>query len=411
VLIKVALVSRLYPSTHYSLYLGRGLAGIKDRKLNLVFYSCRDEKIPLNLLEVKNVWSKNVLYPLQILRRVLKDHPDVVHIQHEFSMFGGPLTALEFPILLVFLKLARVRSIVTIHAIVPSSIVDKEFTRTYGLPGRLWVLLLMLLTAIYHSTVALSSALIVHAESHRFLLQTNYAANPAKVSVIPIGVPTIAKEEPTSRKWRSLIEGNKALLFFGYLTGRKGVEYLLLAFAQLAKYYPSWILVVAGGKLSYSDNYIESLRRLITELGIGPRVIMVTTTPFPSDELYELFEISEFVVMPYTQPIGGGSLVLSYAIQHGKPVVVTDSAVMRELVQDGKEGLFCQARNVDSLRHALKTMMEDETLRENMSEALRRKAQRLTWTSVAETTNRLYLELSVPREHMVHLDYKTDHDS
>jgi D-inositol-3-phosphate glycosyltransferase len=266
----------------------------------------------------------------------------------------------------------------------------------------------MLLTAIYHTTVALSSALIVHAKSHKSLLQRNYAADPAKVSVIPIGVPTIAKEAPTSQKWSGSINGNKAILFFGYLTGRKGVEYLLSAFAQLANFYSSWVLVVAGGKLGYSDNYIESLRKQIIELGIEHRVIMVTTTPFPADELYELFEISQFVVLPYTQPIGGGSLVLSYAIQHGKPVIVTDSTVMRELIQDGEEGLFCEARNVDSLRGALETMMEDETLRERMSQALCRKAQKLTWTSVAKTTNRLYVELSASDGQMIHLDYASE---
>jgi glycosyltransferase involved in cell wall biosynthesis len=268
--------------------------------------------------------------------------------------------------------------------------------------------LLILLTAVYRSTVILSSALIVHAKSHKLLLQQSYAANPAKVSVIPIGVPKISGQVSTEQKWKKLIDGKKALLFFGYLTGRKGVEYLLSAFAQLASHYPGWILVVAGGKLGYSNPYIENLRKKIVELGISPRVIMVTTTPFPLDELHELFEVSEIVVLPYTQPIGGGSLVLSYAIQHGKPVVVTDSSVMRELVQEGDEGLFCQAQNVDSLRQAMKTMIEDEKLREEMSKALHRKAKRLTWTRVAEATNRLYVELSGADKRMIHLDYKWD---
>jgi glycosyltransferase involved in cell wall biosynthesis len=324
-------------------------------------------------------------------------------------MFGGPLTALEFPLLLALLKLARVRSLVTVHAVVPSFLVDREFTQTYGVPGRLWLLLLIMLTGVYRATVELSSALIVHAKSQKSLLERNYAANPSKVSVIPIGVPEVSKELPTSKKWTKLLDSRKALLFFGYLTGRKGVEYLLWAFSQLAAYYPNWILVVAGGKLNYSEPYIEGLRKLIVELQIAPRVIMTTTTPFPSDELYELFEVSEFVVLPYTQPIGGGSLVLSHAIQHGKPVVVTDSSIMRELVHDGEEGLFCQARNIDSLKQALKMMIEDEALREKISGALRRKAERLTWTSIAEVTQMLYVGLSAAENRIPHVDFETNH--
>jgi glycosyltransferase involved in cell wall biosynthesis len=402
------MVSKLYPESHYTLFLGKALANLGDKRVRLVFYRSRGEKIASNLAEVRDVWSRNVLYPFQIFRSVLKDHPDVVHVQHEFSMFGGPFTALEFPLLLILLKLTHVQLLVTIHAVVPSSIVNREFTQTYGVPGRLWLVLRVLFTVVYRAMVTLSSALIVHAQSHKSLLQSNYAVNPAKVSVIPIGVPKTSKELPTSQKWKKLLSAKKALLFFGYLTGRKGVEYLLLAFSQLASYYPSWVLVVAGGKLNYTDPYIERLQKLIVELGIADRVIMVTTTPFPSDELYELFEVSEFVVLPYTQPIGGGSLVLSYAIQHGKPVIVTDSDVMRELVLDGEEGLFCKARNVDSLREALKRMIDDETLRERMSIALHRKAQQLTWTSVAETTGRLYVGLSAADGHLVHFDFETD---
>lgn len=390
------MVSKVYPKSHYTLFLGRALEQISSGRIRPMFYRSRSEGIPPDLEGIKDVWSQNILYPFQIFRQVVRDRPSVVHVQHEFGMFGGPMTALMFPTLLALLKIAGTRTIVTIHAIVPPRMIDSEFAKTFSMPARSWPLLRLALISIYQVTVALPTALIVHARSHKSLLQLSYSARPTKISVIPIGVPEQLRETPNSHKWKNMLHGRKVILFFGYLTGRKGVDYLLRAFSQLAHLYPNWVLVVAGGKLGYSAPYIESLRRLITDLRIGGSVIMITTTPFPLEELDELFDLSEFVVLPYLLPVGGGSLVLSYAMQHAKPVIVSDSDVMRELVCDGEEGLLCKSGDVDSLRAAMKMLMENPSLRENFSIAMRAKAGRLSWTHVAEATCDLYVRLSVP---------------
>jgi glycosyltransferase involved in cell wall biosynthesis len=193
-------------------------------------------------------------------------------------------------------------------------------------------------------------------------------------------------------KWVGPLQNKMVILFFGYLTGRKGVEFLLRAFADLVKTRSSWVLVVAGGKLGYSDPYIDSLQRLIVELGIQDQVVFLTTTPFPIAEMHELFRLSDFVVLPYALPIGGGSLVLSYAIQHGKPVVATDSDVMRELIGHGEVGLLCQPKDVESLKRAMEVMMDDTSLREKFSIVMRGKAAQLAWAHSATMTRDIYIE-------------------
>ncbi len=307
-------------------------------------------------------------------------------------MFGGPITAGVFPVLLLLLRLARTRTIVTVHAIVPPSIADAEFARSFGVSGKSWLLLRCAIILIYRSTAALSSALIVHAQAHRLLLEKAFSANPSKINVVPIGVPETFGPEVTTKKWMAPLRERRVILFFGYLTGRKGVEFLLRAFADLIETHSNWVLVVAGGKLRYTNPYIQFLRRLIIDLEIQDQVIFLTTTPFPMGELHELFRLTDFVVLPYTLPIGGGSLVLSYAMQHGKPVIATDSDVMRELIGNGEVGFLCRPKDVASLKRVMRMMMDDSSLREKFSVAMRNKAARLAWSHSANMTRNIYLE-------------------
>jgi glycosyltransferase involved in cell wall biosynthesis len=273
--------------------------------------------------------------------------------------------------------------------------IDGEFAKTFGVPSVGWPALRIALLWVYRSIGSLPTALIVHARANRDSLQFDYAAPPEKITVIPIGVPKPLRIVPVT-KWSRMMNGKNTILFFGYLTRRKGVEYLVRAFQELAARNPSWTLVIAGGKLNYSAPYITEIQDLISQLGINDRIIMVTTTPFPVDELHDLFELSAFVVLPYTMfSMVGGSLVLSFAIQHAKPIVVTDSNVIREIVQVGEEGLVCKSKDVDSLRKAMMTLIADTHLRERLSTAMREKAKALAWENIAESTRQLYVKLSV----------------
>ena len=66
-------------------------------------------------------------YIFEILRQLRKDRPDIVHLQHEINMYGGVMTALLFPWLLLLLKIHRYKVVVTIHAAVNRDLIDKKF--------------------------------------------------------------------------------------------------------------------------------------------------------------------------------------------------------------------------------------------------------------------------------------------
>jgi glycosyltransferase involved in cell wall biosynthesis len=389
-MIKVAFVSRLYPLTHYSLYLGRGLANINDGGLDLVFYRSKSERVKLDKLRVKDVWSESIRYPFQIFREVLKDRPDVVHVQHEFNMFGPASTALMFPVLLFLLRLSGSKTVVTLHAVVTPAEVDAEFARKFAFPKYLWPLLRLVIAAIYLSTLSLSLRVIVHAVGLKHELERAYAANSKRIWHIPIGVED-APTQIVSGKWTELLTGKKVILFFGYLGERKGVEYLIHAFREVSMRHADWTLVVAGGILPYSGPYVDRLTKLISKLELEDRTIFLTTTPFPPNELHELFHIAEFVVLPYTMSISG-SLVLSFAMQHGKPVVASNLGVLSEEVGYGQVGLLCKPADATDLFSAMNTLIADPYKRQKLALNMKQKAMDRNWPTVAQRTYELYLD-------------------
>jgi glycosyltransferase involved in cell wall biosynthesis len=389
-MIKVAFVSRLYPLTHYSLYLGRGLESINDGGLDLVFYRSKSERVRLERLAVKNVWSESIRYPFQIFREVLKDRPDVVHVQHEFNMFGPASTALMFPVLLFLLRLSGSKIVVTLHAVVTPAEVDAEFARKFAFPKALWPILRMLIAAIYVSTLSLSRRVIVHAMVLKQELERGYSANTRRIWHIPHGV----EDRPTqvaSGKWTERLGGKKVILFFGYLNERKGVEYLLYAFHEISIRHANWILVVAGGVLPYSGPYVARLTNLITELGLEDRTIFLTTTPFPPNELHELFQLAEFVVLPYTMSISGSG-ALSFAMGHGKPVVASNLGVLTEEIESGPVGLLCKPADATDLFEAMNTLIVDPRKRQKLALNMKQKAMNRNWSIVAKKTYELYLD-------------------
>jgi glycosyltransferase involved in cell wall biosynthesis len=305
-------------------------------------------------------------------------------------MFGPPITAVIFPVLLLLLRLSGRKTVVTLHAVVAPEEVDAEFARKFAFPKSLWLILRLIITGIFRSTLYLSPRVIVHAMILKHQLERAYSADIKKTWHIPHGV-----EEPPTRvgstKWTRLLVGKKIILFFGYLGQRKGVEYLIQAFYEISTQHRDWTLVIAGGLLPYSKPYAERLTELIRALGLQEKTVFLTTTPFPPDELHELFHLAEFVVLPYTLSISGSG-ALSFAMQHGKAVVASNLPVLSEEIGHDHGGLLCNPADSVDLFRAMNTLIVDPSKRQKLASNMKRKGEMRTWPIVAQKTFEVYLD-------------------
>lgn len=167
------------------------------------------------------------------------------------------------------------------------------------------------------------------------------------------------------------------ILFVGRLIERKGAIYLLEAFRNISKKRDNLRLLIAGDgpmREKYEkfsrDNHLEEK---ISFLGIVNH-----------GKMAELYRRSHIFVLPSLNEALGN--VTQEALASGLPIITTDTGAA-ELIKDN--GLIIRKESAEDIENSLKTIIENQKLREEMSHKSRQLAEAMTWDNVA----RRYLEV------------------
>jgi len=387
---KIAMTTTLLPVTHYSVSLLQALQRVEG--LDVLVYANRDESnrsVPVENLEL--TWENNSLYPLQILLAVLRDNPDLVHLQHEINMYGGKIGAVWFPLLLLLLRLMGKKIVVTVHAVVDSRQVDADFAATFSWSASHLSLATtkLVLAYVYRSIAWLSSAIIVHTKGLGSMLVTLYGTDPEKVFVIPIGVsPPIADCSQVEPSRFDLEQGEAFILCFGYVVRRKGLEHLLESFKALHPKFPHCKLILAGG--ARDPGYLSELQDWVEENGLASYVV------FPGlvdeTEISWLFSHARFAVFAYQYSVSA-SHPLTFAIGHSCPVIVPAMGTFEEDISAGVDGLLAPPRDPHALMQAMSRLLDDDRLRDEMKANMDIKRRDRSWPRVAVMTQDVYLRI------------------
>lgn len=176
--------------------------------------------------------------------------------------------------------------------------------------------------------------------------------SPEKVHVIPYGVRLDRFHRPEGV---APPEDSFDVLFAGQVSLRKGIPYLLQAFARLN--HPRKRLTVVGA-------IQEHLRPLLRDL---PTENVTFTGSLPQAQLIALMCKSHVMVLPSVEE--GLALVQAQAMACGCPVIATQATGAEDLFTDGIEGYIVGDRDVDSLAVRLQSVADDSELRRQFSEA------------------------------------------
>src|SRR5437773_1151644 len=336
-------------------------------------------------------WTQ-YLFPFQIFRQVCRDKPEVVHTQHEFGMFGKPATMAIVPLLYLFLKFLRVKTVSTIHSTVfPDSLSNGSIKEL--LPIASWIprtIIAMGLHIVYGPACRLSNIVLVHQRSHKTKLLTYYRINENKVNFVPHGVGLTeyrATRESLSR-WKSTIGKRRVVLYFGYLSPRKGIDYLLEAFERFSKEEPEWLLILAGGlSKKYYMPYFEHIKASISHRNLTDRILM---TGFISEgDADAVYRLCDFVVLPYTIVVGNAS-ACNLAMGYGKPIIASNLSPLSEEIEDGKHGILCYPKDSNQILEAMEKLSRDAKLYDEMRMNLEGIKASRDWPAIAQRTYRLY---------------------
>lgn len=171
-----------------------------------------------------------------------------------------------------------------------------------------------------------------------------------KIHTIPYGV-RLERFKPTGEPPTDRLE----LLFVGNVGLRKGVPYLLEAFARLK--HPNKRLRLVGAMSREMPPVLERLPKDNVEiLGI-----------LPQQQVAEMMSQSHLLILPSVEE--GLALVQGQALACGCPVLATTNTGGEDLFQDGVEGFIVPIRDVDALLHRMEQIADDPALQQRMRAA------------------------------------------
>ncbi len=235
--------------------------------------------------------------------------------------------------------------------------------------------------AFLRSTLARIDRVIVHTQSYG---TTSAMLRGRQLSVIPSAVD-LERFRPGAdlgglrRELR--LDGKRVLVFTGRLVTHKGVDVILHALRELP---PEVVLLVIG-----AGPRLPELVGLSRRLGVESRVRFCPRVS--DDELPRYLGMGDVFVFPSQNRLEGFGLAVAEAMAMGLPVVVADVPGVREVIEDGREGLLTEPLLAPDLAAKVGRILADSDLARRMGAAGRRRAEeRYGLATVARQLIQLY---------------------
>ncbi|WP_242419284.1 glycosyltransferase, partial [Frankia sp. CpI1-P] len=279
---------------------------------------------------------------------------DVVVVQHEYGVYGGPdgdevievLDNLEVPV------------VVVLHTVLVRPTPHQR--------------------EVLEALVASADAVVVMTETARVRLVDGYRAHPHRVSVIPHGAAENRRAAPAR-------SARPTVLTWGLLGPGKGIEWGIAAMAELADLDPAPRYLVAG--LTHpkvlareGEAYRDGLAALAGRLGVTDAVVFDHRYLDPGS-LAELVSGADVVLLPYDSVDQVTSGILIEAVTALRPVVATRFPHAVELLGDGT-GLLVPHGDVAAIAAAVRSIITDDGVVRGLASATAAHAPELLWPAV-----------------------------
>lgn len=372
----------MLPSGHYSQVITSGIATQKN--IDLIVYTDKNLKNReiLGCGEIRTVWSKSPRYVVDIISHLVKDKPDLVHLQHELNMYGGMLSAALFPILVSIIKIMRIKVVVTFHGTVEKKKIDKKFLHLFHQDNsflRPWMLILFFdYTFLIVSFFA--DWIIVHTTMAKKILISDYHIPPKKIKAIPISIPV--ENKPLKRNIKPYF------FYFGYMVRRKGLGYIIDGFKRFTNNNPNsnYKLILAGGTIPGQEaalnEIIEEIKRSNLEKKIEIRGFIDQKQ---QDDLYN----SAYAILIPAEITIGSSGPLFHSDSYGKCAIASKIGFFNEDIKHLSTGILTKN---DKWDYWMEYTVKHPELVKKIEKEVTLKAQSRSPFMIASQYNKLYHE-------------------
>jgi len=288
---------------------------------------------------------------------------DLVCLQHEYGIFGGPAGSH----ILALLRRLKMPVITTLHTVLREPNPDQR--------------------RVMEEIAALSDRLIVMSELSSQFLQEIFKVPGRKIDMVPHGVPDLPFLDPNFYKDRFGVEGKAVLVTFGLLSPNKGIENVIQALPQILSKHKNVVYIVAGATHPHilrreGDHYREHLQALAKEIGVESNVIFHNRFVSPA-EMVEFIGAADIYITPYRHEEQVVSGTLAYALGAGKAIISTPYWHAIELLDD-RRGALVPFQDPDAIARKTVELLDTPAIRHAMRKRAYLYAREMIWKKVAK---------------------------
>lgn len=225
-----------------------------------------------------------------------------------------------------------------------------------------------------------SDMIITISEFSKKEIEKYLGIDDRKIHVVPCGVDC----EKYSRKFsiNRIFEVSKKygieekyILYMGTLEPRKNIKVLIEAYHILAEKKARLPKLVIAGKKGWM---YEELFQMAADFGLNDRILF--TGYIENDDIAALMSGAELFVFPSLYE--GFGIPPLEAMACGTPVIISDTEALLETV--GENAVAFRSGDAIDLSDKINWLIEDEEIREKLSYAGRKWAEKKTWEKSAE---------------------------
>ncbi len=288
---------------------------------------------------------------------------DLVCVQHEYGIFGGPAGAH----ILELLRRLQMPIVTTLHTVLREPNLDQRM--------------------VMEEIAALSDRLIVMSRQAAEILQEVFQVPNSKIDLIPHGIPDLAFTDPQFYKETFGTEGKDVLLTFGLLSPNKGIENVIKALPAILSKHSNVVYMISGVTHPHvlrheGEKYRLYLQKLAKDLGVEANVIFRNRFVSP-EELVEVIGAADIYITPYKHKGQVVSGTLAYALSAGKAIISTPYLHATELLDDGR-GVLVPFDDPQALAAKTIELLDNGTARHAMRKRAYLYTRDMVWNRVAQ---------------------------
>ncbi len=275
------------------------------------------------------------------------------------------------------------------------------------------------LKTMIESIAAACRSIIVMTNNSAEILVNHYGLPNDKVTCIAHGTHLVPHLSKVILKEKYGLSNRRVLSTFGLLSSGKGIETTLEALPIIVKTNPEVVFLIIGKThpevvKQEGEIYRQSLESLVIRNKLSNHVIFVNRF-LPLPELLEYLQLTDIYLFTANNPNQAVSGTFVYAMSCACPIISTPIPHAREVLTEDV-GIIFDFSNYSQLADGVNRLLNDESLRTNISSNTLQKIVSTAWENSAVSHALLFrkiggdeikIQYNLPVVNLNHLEHLT----